>query len=451
MRAREEQAEARYRSAGVAGAAPLVARDPARASLARRVGRAVASWFKTAALTLGAMYLIGWAVITAVVPAWYRNAWHPTTQFVAPTVQRVISNAPVRQFVVPVDPSITPEQAGAAFQRMQPVPTVRSEVFPQRLDEPKAVVPWRTEPMPEGLFGKPWNSWNGPDSRDILKRAAAGLTPAEREFLRGIATAPVWRDFETVARAAKVDYIAARYELPFRDAARIWAMPILPFAASKELAYAGVARAAWHLAEGRRDSAEFVLREVVSFGYVIEDNMAFSIDLMIGNVITSIGRDGLSQLFAVTRDPRGAELADEMVKASAYGVPGVLAQVGRVEYDDSRDAITAALQSSKLPRQARLDMLRSLEDLSCGSMKSFVGGGGKPLADAYDYARSNIARFPSERALLDLMQRSYAQPFDDHAIPGLEVPLRVGVVLGKIYFNPRLVRCVVTAGNMGPF
>ena len=52
--------------------------------------------------------------------------------------------------------------------------------------------------------------YHGPSSRGVLEAVAKGFTPQETAFLRTLATAPVWREFDVVARASAVDFLGGR-------------------------------------------------------------------------------------------------------------------------------------------------------------------------------------------------------------------------------------------------
>ena len=47
-----------------------------------------------------------------------------------------------------------------------------------------------------------------------------GFSPREMEYLRSLATAPVWREFDLVARAPAVDAIGGQLRVPFAPEAR---------------------------------------------------------------------------------------------------------------------------------------------------------------------------------------------------------------------------------------
>ena len=89
--------------------------------------------------------------------------------------------------------------------------------------------------------------YNGPSSRSVLEASVKGFSPREMEYLRILAAAPVWREFDLVARARAVDAIGGQLRTPFGAKATPEGRPLPSFKDSKELAYAAVARAAYYM------------------------------------------------------------------------------------------------------------------------------------------------------------------------------------------------------------
>ena len=54
----------------------------------------------------------------------------------------------------------------------------------------------------------------------------------------------------------------------------------------------------------QRDSAEAMLRAVVSFGFTLVDNSTNLIEELNGAVIVGVGRSALGEYYRVTHDPR---------------------------------------------------------------------------------------------------------------------------------------------------
>jgi len=445
---RDTQAqESRYRSAGIPGAAPLVPVGDRPKTAAGRVWRAFLGWLKTASVTLGVMYVIAWVTITLAIPGMnMRFARMPSMDN---TLQRGVIAEVARPFVLPTDPRITADEAGRAFVAILPAER-RSPDFPRPAVEDHSDAPWRGEGMAPDLFkDMRASAWNGPSSAVILEAAARGLPARDMALLRTYATAPIWNDFDLVTRAPAVDLVGSRFLLPFRENARVYSFPLLRFAATKEMAYAGVSRAAYHLAHGRRADAERVLRGVISYGFVLKDNGASTIDDLIGDVIVGIGRDALARYYDIVHDPRGAELALAHKRAAAgeVPVPGPAWEFTSGDNAAARARLIQLSQSPQIPRGVRFEALHALGQTACGRPKDFVFGPGSDIKGAFAEARRSLARYPAELALIDLIERTVPAGLPDFVGPGApSVEQRVldaVRISEKVFFNPRLSGCLV--------
>ncbi|HVZ49368.1 MAG TPA: hypothetical protein VG916_11330 [Gemmatimonadaceae bacterium] len=429
-----------------AAAAPLVPVGAASRGLAVRVGGAIGRWMRTAALVLGVAYAFGWVGLVLAVPALSRMTWRPPP--IGNTLTRRHAAEAMRPYVLPRDPSITPEAAGVAFASMSPrLVTSVSTSFPLRaVDRPDA--PWRRFDLsPLAFRSGVSRSYHGPDTKTILAAAAKGLPREELALLKQYGTAGVWAAFDRVARAPKVDFLAGRFVLPFGPDASAYLLPVPSFANSKELAYASVARAAWHLAEGRRDSAEAALRAVVSFGFQFVDHGTSMLDELTGATIVSIGRDGLKSLYDATRDPRAAALAAVQQGAlAASRSPATVPWSGAASLGDAQARMIAfASQPGDATVPERLAMLYQVPRFACTSTRDLVMGPSAEVRAAFAAVRRDYAGMPGQLAEIDLIE---AQLSSTHApIEGvMPAPaLRVANLLSRVYFNPRLGACTVMA------
>lgn len=79
-----------------------------------------------------------------------------------------------------------------------------------------------------------------------------------------------------------------------------------------------------------------------------------------------------------------------------------------------------------------------------------VAGPNAETRGAFDAARRDLARFPSEVALVNLIERSQIR---DAAALGLSSEsaalMRLADVAGRIYFNPRLGTCALVGLEAG--
>ena len=381
------------------------------------------------------------------------------------TSARVAQAEYARPLMLPRDPSITPMQAGLALNALQPTREVSSHFEVVEVPyHPEAT--WRKVPVTadmfptappfyanEGLYGNK-KTFNDPSTGNILELAAKGFTPKEMAFLQTLATAPVWREFDLVARAPAVDFIGGRFKIPFSNGALLPEMPILRYAAVKELAYASVSRAAYHLARGQRDSAETALRSVASFGFSLIDNGTSHIDELIGNVIVGIGRDGLRRLYAITGDPR--------VSAPAVAPPPSFAQLKEAAEKvraasptpDPRQELIASAGNRALHPAERYESLFLLSMSSCTNVRELVFGTRPDVEAAFRAARTNLARYPSERALVELTRNTMEGTLNtgDQTGPITTVMMSAATVAGTVFHNPRMAACTrIAAGWRAQF
>jgi hypothetical protein len=342
------------------------------------------------------------------------------------------------------DPSITPRRAGELLASLAAREDGRVyAAFPLRAPVERYARPWKDLAIPAGPRELHRSSgWNGPNSSTVIKAVPQGLSSQELAYLKVIATAPVWPAFDLVASASTVDVIGGRFQLPFSPDARSYAMPIWSFAASKELAYANVSRAAYYLAIGKPAEADAVLRRTISFGFVFVDNATSLIDGLIGRVIVGIGRGALEDLYTVTNDPR---LADVVAAGRVIKTP---TSPGRnlISLEEARQMHLAGATNGALSRAIRLQHLDALSQSVCTNPRELVLGPGRDVRDAYAKAGRDLARFPSERALLDLMLQTPSLPVHSIAQGGGAARLVVGAstIASIIFDNPRMAYCAAS-------
>lgn len=337
-----------------------------------------------------------------------------------------------RPYVLPINPAITPMQAGELRHSMRADQDRQIfHDFPFRTGGPIVTPRWREVPFDSTLFpGNRFTGWQGPDFQKILEVAAARPTAAQRAYLNAIASDPIWVVWDQIASAASVDVLGGQFVIPFAENAMWYNMPIPKFAATKEIAYAGIARAAAHLAAQRPDSAEYALRSVIAFGFSMADNAPTLIEQLIGVVIVGIGRDGLQRFYAIRNDPRGPELAarvDSLTRQSEAGVD--------------------------LPKMRALnfELAVSASHSPCTNVKELIFGRSDENQALLDSYRAAAARFPSEHAYFDLLERNADEgPFTRFGYnnnPGLLLRAVYGAsnIAGKITGNPRLATCAAIA------
>jgi len=381
---------------------------------------------------------IGLALLTIVPLAALGVADDPLTGLRVPDLgARLAQVEPVRALRLPTSTELTPLEAGQLLHAMA---TTEQELsFPTHPVAPLVERPWEHAKPGDDLFLGITRAQGQLIQPAALLRAATGeLSDAERTYLRTVAEAPYWRDFDRLASASSVDMLAGRFVLPFGEDASPLLMPIPRFAGTKALAYAGVARAAHHLSRGEVARAEHALRAVVSFGFVLLDNGSMVIDGLIGRVIVGIGRDGLHTLYTITGNADGAAMTAPLTDAPAAARRAIEPLTEAQQIAIARDP--------SLPRTMRMESLFTLGFRSCSSVRGVLFGPSAAVEAAFDEARQTLARYPSERALLDLWQDAPNRPLPVEASGVPPVLVGAVTVASTVLQNPRLQTCALLRG-----
>jgi hypothetical protein len=245
----------------------------------------------------------------------------------------------------------------------------------------------------------------------------------------------VWRDFDLIARAPAVDIVGGMLRLPFGENARAEQRPLPSYKPTRELAYAAVSRAAYHLAVGQRDSAEAVLRSIVSMGFMLIDNGTTSLDAMIGTIIVGVGRDALQRFYFLEHDPRAALPALRQPSQAALRVEPAASP------EEARRRYLAPINDPAAPLGQRFDHLRQLSMIGCTNVRELMFGPRADVVSAIAEARRTLPRFPSERAVLELELRPLADPGVGSATPLRPLMVSAAAVSGVVLRNPRILTC----------
>lgn len=438
------------RAAAGGSATPERADEPRPAARwLRRIGRVL----RDAVIAVAILAMVPIGLVSVTRESFWQTSGYSNIRL------KLIQGERSRPFAPSRDVAITPMQAGLALAALNPVrETTSPAAFPERPVGERARRPWDGVPLPADMFmtARPAGSWSGPNDQSILEASAKGLSTRELAYLKTVATAPLWAQYDLIARAPAVDIIGGRFQLPFPKDAWVAEMPILRFAATKELAYAGVSRAAYYLALGQRAEAEAALKSIIGFGFAIIDNGTFTIDGLIGRVIVGIGRDALQRFYMLTGDPRSAAVVAARVPPMGNGPVTPWSNAPKV--DLLRERLIKTAGNIAEPRTIRYEALNQLSLASCTNVRELVFGTGSDITQAYEAASRDLARFPSERATLDLMQQTAERPGTaaiNANIPtgGVVARLLVGAstVAGTVLDNPRMPFCArVITGNFLP-
>jgi hypothetical protein len=259
--------------------------------------------------------------------------------------------------------------------------------------------------------------------------------------LKTIAEAPVWKDFDRVARAPAVDIVGGMYETPFAENVSAVTLPIMRFNGTKELAYANSSRAAYYLAIGQPERAEQALRSTVGFGFALIDNGTSAIDALIGRVIVEIGRKSFEQLDAA-RGITASIARDAAPPTTLSDLPSDVVASDRT-IDGLRKRLVAMSEDPSLSRAIRFSALERLALSSCSNVRDLLFAPRADVRDAFVRAKSELARFPSERAFVDLIEGAVIRYPGGPVRNGGPQQLLVGAstIAGTVLNNPRMAAC----------
>ena len=360
------------------------------------------------------------------------------TNFSAYVHQNIANVGAARSFGVLKDASISPIDAGRSFAALQPVKVQLG--FTPTLPAVRSGPSWRDALLTPKMFsGARPDVYRGTSAITILGVTAKGLSPAEIEYLRALATGWEWRDFDKVARAPQVDILGGQLQIPFGEGAYPEMRPVA-FRDIRDLAYAGVSRAAYHLAIGQRDSAEAILRSIISVGFALVDNGSAPLDEMIGSTIVGVGRAGLRQFYEVTNDPRAASPA--LATPPKMETPAYRFRPPPRSTEETRARLIATVGDRRIPMGERFESLELLSGASCTNVRELMFGPREDVRRALDNARTSLGRFPSERALVDITaRRPQPSSADVSSNPITMIATSAATVPGAVLRNPRLAAC----------
>ena len=370
------------------------------------------------------------------------HTWGWNSQGVRP---RLVEVERLRSVTIPVDAAISPEEAGTAMRRLLPPATTPASSLP--MDWLYQAAEWKAAPPADVYTMLRNGTWSGPDPSRIVYAAAQGLSEHERGWLKLFAESPIWKDFDMVARAQRVDMLAQRFKVPLSESEWPGAMPIPSFTEGRILAMAGVARAAHYMSIGDTARAEYLLRSVVSFGFAMLDDGITTTEALMGRAVIDIGREGLSQLYRL--DYRRM---DEWNLVEQFASRVSTLGLRRAESVSALQA--AALRNvgdEKLPRSFRFDQLATLALSTCGSVRSVVLGPPPAVQQAFNAARRSLAHSEAEREYIDLLERNgSAMPVRSMQWSlAFQVVQGAGVVTSTVLNNPRIASC--TRAVIGDF
>jgi hypothetical protein len=367
------------------------------------------SWWRTA-LRLARDAAIGLTLISTI-PLWHvSRRGDPTLEGITRLAERLDAVEPLRRYALPRDGTLTPQQAGVAYhelERVHGVPgfTIIPATAPLRRG-------WKGLERDDPRFAALRPPYAGlPDPRRIVEAAVRGLSADELAYLRTIAESPVWAALEPVVRAPAVDFLGARARLPFSDEASPLDMPQVAYSDARELADAGVARAAYYVAVGDRGRAEEALRLVISYGFTLIDHGSDRFDGMVGRIVVETGRYGLHDLQRLT----GVQVGAALPPPSPAPPPLARPSAPRLSLAQSNARLLALVRDASRPRTLRLDALQELSLGTCRTVRGVLFGHSREIEEAFDEAERSLVRVHADAAYLALLREAPERPLPTSA------------------------------------
>jgi serine/threonine-protein kinase len=382
-----------------------------RGSQARPAISRVLAFLLALVVTGGALVILP----VLVVPIVSRTYWQP--QKYSDTHNKLRIAAIARGFRLPTDSTITPIVAGRALTALGGVLDTGTHGAIERAQRAMfPLLPGSYSEGPEwfpsggGAFGG-FAQFRG-DSL-IMRAATRGFTPAEQAYLSRVASNPAFATVHTLARAAQLDYLGATYALPFTDSATARDVPIPRYGKVKEVAYAAVARAAWLVSQGRRAEAETAIREAISIGFLLVDQGHTLLDVLVGVVMTGIGRNALMTFYDATGRPaeaRALRAARDSVLNRMDAVSSARGEsVDVLDIPAVRRQLINEVRDPSSGRGLRWSALQSLMYAQCTDLREVLFGPDRDLRVTVDEARRALVHYPVEAAVFNLVAASAEQ------------------------------------------
>lgn len=446
----KEGLDAAWTGVGAAGAMPERASHRRATDRVRAPGddrpETRAGWARVA-LRMVRNAAIGLALLSTIPLGLVANRGFAFFPGMSQLLEKTAETERWRDFRAPVDASISPQAAGDALRRITTLPS--REHYALRAVTTTHARPWNSITLAPELFPSLRTAqYKGPAAFLLIAKTSGGYSAGEMAYLREVAEAPFWKDFDAVALAAQVDMVGGLYETPFDPDAQLLDFPFVNLTEAKQTASAGVARATFHLASGQPAEAERVLRTIVSFGFTFIDQGHTLLDAMTGRIVVDIGRNALQQLYRHTGQ---SELAARVAPPPQTVKTVARARAAPVDLEAARVRALAVIADARAPRALRVGALEELSyGGSCGSVRAMAFGPSEELRDALTTARASMARYPSEQALFDLIDRNmqHGPRVEGSAWFALRVASGTAEVLSAVTGNPRFAACTRLATNL---
>jgi hypothetical protein len=354
---------------------------------------AVLAWCASVLLLAGMFIFIARAVDATM----YRGNY-------ATAIARAEAVRPAVAYRGPVDSSISPLEAGEAVAAMG---TMSSRIAPSPLERPpvRRYPTWTLPEVVPGLF--PADSTRRDWIPIAIGAARRGLTAQQRDFLVRAAANPGRAEFSRAAAAPSIDVLGGLLVLPLPAMMSSAQLPTGAYGVLRAAAESHGALVALDVADGRIPDAERHAREVIALGASFMDGPR-PFDVGIGTRMVRLGIEMLDAVYVATgRDRAARDFLDAVVRGGAGTV------IGNVGAD--RRTLREAIFDPRIPRGIRMQLLPYTLFQSCSDPNQLLFGMTDEDRRLRRYATDSLARFPSERAIIEL---------DDRMAPGRPRPPR---------------------------
>ncbi|MGH7732413.1 MAG: hypothetical protein ACREOE_01610, partial [Gemmatimonadales bacterium] len=276
----------------------------------------------------------------------------------------------------------------------------------------------------------------------LFELARRGFTARDRARLRAAAAHPGIADLQRVARAPAIDYIAARFKLPFPASGSIWTLPLPQVADLDAVMRSDIAKAALLAEAGKLGDAETALRETTTFGLVLMEQGRTTAAALSGIGLARRAQLALADFYAATGRTTDANAIRRAVE-SAF-TQAVLATRQATGNDNAAiDRAAAIVADSTLVPGLRWGALAALQYRACLDPWELLTGPGHGPVDALDQARQTLVRLPGDSALWSLVTSQLRRDGTTDALPPVQHLVVATVAAdGRLLRNPRLAGCV---------
>lgn len=349
------------------------------------------------ATTIGALGVIGAAGLMAIsvgseVTAASMRPQATSMREKAAAIERL------RVLRPPIDPTITPIDAGYALQSITNAGGEITDplLTPTRFPIGSIDIP-RGDPFKASFL-----------DGNAIRRARSGFSREERAYLEKVAALPGHDQLAVVSRAQIADWFGAALKPPGPGTPAL-ALPIPKYSRVKAAAYANVARAALAVADGRPSDAERLLREDIGVGFALMEGPSV-IENLIGYVVVGVGRKELVALYEVTGRSAAARAFSQ--ESDPARDPVLTASATAQLRPKDRDAYNmSVIRDPSTPRGARFEaVMFRLSYQPCNDLGQVLFGPSPLHAEQMAEARRLLVRTTGEDRLMRIAERALDTP-----------------------------------------